>query len=277
MSAPDRYAVFGSPIAHSRSPAIHKLFAEQTGQHLVYDKQLVEPEAFDAACRDFFAAGGKGLNITLPLKELAFGLADKQTERAQQAGAANTLKLEDDGSILADNTDGPGLVRDLRHNHGWTIRGKRVLMLGAGGAVRGVMGPLLKEAPQEVWIANRTVERAQTLAGLFSKKGNVRACGLDEIPAQAFDLIINGTSLSLQGDAPPLSKAQLSADTACYDMAYGSEPTAFLRWAEAQGLSRLADGLGMLVEQAAESFQLWRGVMPDTAPVIAALRSQQTA
>lgn len=275
MSAPDRYAVFGSPIAHSRSPDIHALFADQTGQALTYGKQLVEPEEFTDACRAFFAQGGKGLNITLPLKELAFDFADSRTERAQQAGAANTLKKEADGSILADNTDGAGLVRDLRQNHGWTIRGQRVLILGAGGAVRGVMGPLLKEAPQVLWIANRTVEKAQTLAAIFSEEGQVQACGLDRIPAQPFDLIINGTSLSLQGDSPPLSSAHLSVETACYDMAYGREPTAFLRWAEAQGVSQLADGLGMLVEQAAESFSLWRGVMPQTAPVIAALRAKQ--
>lgn len=277
MSAPDRYAVFGSPIAHSRSPEIHQLFADQTEQALTYGKQLVEPDDFESACRQFFADGGKGLNITLPLKELAFGFADRITERAKQAGAANTLKVEDDGSILADNTDGPGLVRDLRSNQGWTIHGKRVLILGAGGAVRGVMGPLLKEEPQELWIANRTEEKAQILAALFNKEGQVQACGLDSIPSQPFDLIINGTSLSLQGDAPPLTSAQLSTETACYDMAYGREPTAFLRWAEAQGINRLADGLGMLVEQAAESFSLWRGVMPETTPVIAAMRPQQAA
>lgn len=271
MSAPDRYAVFGSPIAHSRSPVIHKLFAEQTGQRLVYDKHLVEPEAFEEACREFFAAGGKGLNITLPLKELAFAYADRRTTRAEQAGAANTFKLEDDGKILADNTDGAGLVRDLRQNQGWDIAGKRVLILGAGGAVRGVLGPLLKETPEVVWIANRTVERAQTLADIFAEEGKVQSCGLDQIPAEAFDLVINGTSLGLHGERPPLSSAQLSSATACYDMAYGSEPTAFLRWAESQGVTKLADGLGMLVEQAAESFFLWRGVMPETAPVIAAL------
>lgn len=272
MSAPDRYAVFGSPIAHSRSPVIHKLFAEQTGQQLVYDKQLVEPEVFEESCRQFFAAGGKGLNITLPLKELAFAFAQRRTQRAEQAGAANTLKLESDGSILADNTDGAGLVRDLLQNQGWTIHGKKILILGAGGAVRGVMGPILKEEPEALWIANRTVEKAQTLASIFSTEGDVHACGLDQIPAQPFDLIINGTSLGLQGASPPVTPAQLSDSTACYDMAYGNEPTAFLHWAAAQGLDRLADGLGMLVEQAAESFFLWRGVRPETAPVIAALR-----
>lgn len=272
MFEPHLYAVFGSPIAHSRSPAIHRMFAEQTGQDLIYTKQQVDPAQFNQVCREFFELGGSGLNITLPLKEQAFRLADTLTPRAELAKAVNTLKLENDGRILGDNTDGCGLVRDLTENHGWPLAGRRLLVLGAGGAVRGVLGPLLEEKPEAVWIANRTAEKARQLAAEFGDLGTVTGCGLDEIPAQAFDLIINGTSMSLQDQAPPLESSQITSETACYDMAYGTEPTAFLRWAGEQGVTRLADGLGMLVEQAAESFQLWRGVRPDTAPVIEALR-----
>lgn len=272
MFEPHLYAVFGSPIAHSRSPDIHRMFAEQTGQDLIYTKQEVSPAEFNQVCREFFELGGSGLNITLPLKELAFQFADERTERAELARAVNTLKLQDDGKILGDNTDGCGLVRDLTVNQGWPLAGKRVLILGAGGAVRGVLGPLLEEKPAALWIANRSAEKARRLAEEFTGGASVSGCGLDEIPAEPFDLIINGTSMSLQDQVPPLQREQLHEDSACYDMAYGSEPTAFLRWAAEQGVTRLADGLGMLVEQAAESFQLWRGVRPDTAPAIAALR-----
>ena len=273
MFEPQLYAVFGSPIGHSRSPDIHRRFAEQTGQDLIYTRQEVKAEEFESACREFFQLGGSGLNITLPLKELAFRLADRSTERARQAAAVNTLKLEDDGTLLGDNTDGVGLVRDLCETLGWQVADRRILLLGAGGAVRGVLGPLLAQKPEQLWIANRTAARAQELAKDFAELGEIRACGLDAIPAMAFDLVINGTSMSLQGQSPPLGQDQLGANTACYDMAYGAEPTAFLRWARENGVSRLADGLGMLVEQAAEAFYLWRGVRPQTAQVIAALRA----
>lgn len=274
MFEPHLYAVFGSPVAHSRSPQIHRMFAEQTGQDLIYTKQEVLPSEFELICSDFFELGGSGLNITLPLKELAFQFATSLSPRAQRAGAVNTLKLQEGASVIGDNTDGCGLVRDLMDNQRWPLRGRRILILGAGGAVRGVLGPLLEQNPHSIWIANRTEEKASTLAAEFADLGEVRACGLDSLPAELFDLIINGTSMSLQGEAPPVTQAQITAQTACYDMAYGSEPTAFLRWAREQGLSELADGLGMLVEQAAESFHLWRGVMPKTKPVIAALRGQ---
>lgn len=274
MVEPDLYAVFGSPVAHSRSPDIHRMFAEQTGQNLVYIKREVQPGDFDQVCREFFDLGGSGLNITLPLKELAFQFATTLTAKARSAGAVNTLKLESDGSILGDNTDGCGLVRDLVDNQRWPLRGKRILILGAGGAVRGVLGPLLEQAPQSLWIANRTAEKAEHLAAQFSSSGSVHGCGLDALPDAAFDLVINGTSMSLSGQTPPISSAQITNQTACYDMTYGNEPTAFLRWAQQQGLTALADGLGMLVEQAAESFQLWRGVMPKTKPVIDALRGR---
>lgn len=274
MIEPHLYAVFGSPVAHSRSPQIHRMFAEQTGQDLIYTKQEVLPNEFDLTCSEFFELGGSGLNITLPLKELAFRFANSLTPRAQRAAAVNTLKLEDGASITGDNTDGCGLVRDLIDNQRWRLRGQRILILGAGGAVRGVLGPLLEQSPHSVWIANRTADKATALAEEFGDLGDVRACALHALPAELFDLIINGTSMSLQGEAPPVTQAQITAQTACYDMAYGSEPTAFLRWGREQGLSELADGLGMLVEQAAESFRVWRGVMPETKPVIAALRGQ---
>lgn len=273
MFEPHLYAVFGSPIGHSRSPDIHRRFAEQTGQDLIYTRQEVKAEEFEAAFREFFELGGSGLNITLPLKELAFQLADRTTERARQAAAVNTLKLEEDGRLLGDNTDGVGLVRDLCESLDWQVGDRRVLLLGAGGAVRGVLGPLLAQKPAQLWIANRTAGRAEELAKTFAPLGEVHGCGLDSIPAMTFDLIINGTSMSLQGESPLLGQAQLGAETACYDMAYGAEPTAFLRWARENGVSRLADGLGMLVEQAAEAFYLWRGIRPETAPVLRALRN----
>jgi shikimate dehydrogenase len=273
MFEPHLYAVFGSPIAHSRSPDIHRLFAEQTGQDLIYTRQEVGPEEFEQACREFFELGGSGLNITLPLKELAFRFAGRLSDRARLAGAVNTLKLEEDGEIFGDNTDGCGLVRDLIQNQGWKLRNRRILVLGAGGAVRGVLGPLLAEQPKRIWIANRTAEKARALAAAFAARGSVVGSGLEDIDQEHFDLIINGTSMSLTGETPPLSAAQLGSGTACYDMAYGREPTAFLRWAGGQGVEALADGLGMLVEQAAEAFRIWRGVMPDTAPVIRALRN----
>ncbi|MEX1033969.1 MAG: shikimate dehydrogenase [Cellvibrionaceae bacterium] len=272
MFEPHLYAVFGSPVVHSRSPEIHRLFAEQTREDLMYTKQEVAPEEFTEVCREFFELGGSGLNITLPLKELAFQFADSLTTRAKLAGAVNTLKLETNGSILGDNTDGCGLVRDLTDNLRWQLRGRRILVLGAGGAVRGVLGPLLEQNPYAIWIANRTVSKAEQLAEEFGALGTVVGCGLDALPGEIFDLIINGTSMSLHGEAPPVTEAQITAQTACYDMAYGNEPTAFLRWGRAQGLSELADGLGMLVEQAAESFYLWRGVRPKTRPVIELIR-----
>lgn len=274
MFEPHLYAVFGSPVAHSRSPQIHRMFAEQTGQDLIYTKQEVLPGEFNQTCAEFFELGGCGLNLTLPLKELAFQLASTLTPRAKLAAAVNTLRLEDDASIIGDNTDGCGMVRDMLDNQRWSLRGRRILVLGAGGAVRGVLGPLLEQAPHSVWVANRTAAKAKLLATEFAHLGNISACGLDALPAELFDIIINGTSMSLHGEAPPLTQGQITAQTACYDMAYGSEPTAFLKWGREQGLSALADGLGMLVEQAAESFQFWRGVMPKTSPVIAALRGQ---
>lgn len=276
----DRYAVFGNPIAHSKSPQIHSLFARQTAERLSYDAECIEVEQFGDAVQRFFASGGKGLNITVPFKLEAHQLAAQLTERAQRAGAVNTLALDDDGTVIGDNTDGVGMVRDIVHNHVWPIAGQRVLILGAGGAARGVMAPLLAEQPQSLVIANRTVEKALALANEFADlavNDGVTGVGYEVLAGQQFDLVINATSASLAGDLPPLPDDLLSSTACCYDMMYGAEPTVFLQWAEAQGAVASADGLGMLVEQAAESFLLWRGVRPDTAPVIEAVRESLLA
>jgi shikimate dehydrogenase len=271
----DKYAVFGNPIAHSKSPDIHRQFAEQTGQDLSYSKQLVAEDGFEAAANAFFASGGKGLNITVPFKQDAYAYVARTTPRARRAGAVNTLSLEADGTILGDTTDGVGLVSDIVNNLGWEIRHKRVLVLGAGGAVRGVLEPLLEQQPQHIVIANRTVDKALQLSKGFAEFGYLLGCGFDMLGEQQFDLIINGTSAGLQGELPPLPDSLIDANgtTACYDMLYGAEPTPFIQWAAQRG-AQVSDGLGMLVGQAAESFALWRGVRPETAPVIANLRDQ---
>ncbi len=263
----DRYAVFGHPIAHSKSPQIHTAFARQTGQDMTYEAILAPLDGFADSIAAFIAAGGCGANVTVPFKEEAFRLASRLSPRAQRAGAVNTLSFDADG-ILGDNTDGAGLVADLTRNLNCTIVGKRVLLLGAGGAARGVIEPLLDQQPAALVIANRTVSRAEELAELFGH--GVRACGFDaaDIPV---DLVINATAASLAGDLPPLSPRVFTPDTLAYDMMYGRD-TPFLDFARTHG-ARTADGLGMLVEQAAEAFHLWRGVRPDTAPVIAALHT----
>ena len=274
----DRYAVFGKPVTHSRSPDIHAAFAAQTGEALEYAKVQVEPGAFVDCARSFFAEGGKGLNITLPFKTEAFDFADTLTERAQRAGAVNTLAKQSDGSVLGDNTDGIGLVRDILNNLGWQIADKRILILGAGGAVRGVLEPLLSQAPASLVIANRTVEKAEKLAEDFSDLGQIRGNGFAELAEfSPFDIVINATSASLAGELPPLPEAVVSKHSCAYDMMYGAEPTIFLNWMAQQGLDHLADGLGMLVEQAAESFYLWRGVRPKTQTLIASLRKTLSA
>lgn len=270
----DRYAVFGNPIEHSRSPEIHRMFALQTGEDICYQRQLVALGEFESAADDFFNGGGKGLNITLPFKLDAFGYAGELTPRARRAGAVNTLALQVDGGILGDNTDGHGLVRDMAVNHGWRIAGQSLLVLGAGGAVRGALAPLLGERPASVVVANRTVDKARQLASAFDDLGPVEGCGFGDLAGSGFDLIINATSASLAGDLPPLPVGLISSKTCCYDMMYGAEPTVFMRWVLAQGAAAVADGLGMLVEQAAESFYLWRGVRPLTAAVVKKLRRQ---
>jgi shikimate dehydrogenase len=271
----DHYAVMGNPIAHSKSPRIHTLFAEQTGELLDYRAILVEPDGFADAVADFMASGGKGLNITVPFKEQAWSLATTRTPRAERAGAVNTLSLEPGGELLGDNTDGAGLVRDLLYNQDATLRGRRILLLGAGGAARGVLEPLLAEQPALLVIANRTSSKAVELARLFCDLGHTEGCGLDDVAGQHFDVIINATAASLSGEVPAIAADTVTADSWCYDMMYGDRPTAFMEWARARGATHVMDGLGMLVEQAAESFYIWRKVRPDTAPVIAKLRDNK--
>ncbi len=263
----DRYAVFGHPIAHSKSPLIHAAFARQTAQDMTYEAILAPLDGFAASVAAFVAAGGRGANVTVPFKEEAYRLASRLTPRAEHAGAVNTLVFGSDG-ILGDNTDGAGLVADLTRNLQRTLNGRRILLLGAGGAARGVIEPLLDQQPAALVIANRTVSRAQELAEQFGR--GVRASGFEALDG-AFDLVINATAASLAGELPPLSPRIFTADTLAYDMMYGRD-TPFLAFARAQGAAT-ADGLGMLVEQAAEAFHLWRGVRPDTAPVIASLRA----
>ncbi|MCG7200354.1 shikimate dehydrogenase [Marinobacter pelagius] len=270
----DLYAVIGHPISHSKSPRIHSLFAQQTGEPVEYTAIQAPLEDFAGTVRQFFERGGKGLNVTVPFKEQAWQLADRRTNRAEKAGAANTLYY-DAGQLVADNTDGCGIVRDLVSNHGVTLNAARILLLGAGGAVRGVIGPLLAEQPAELVIANRTPAKAEALVDLFTDDaGDTRltACGFGE-PDQPFDLIINGTSASLQGDLPALSPTVIGAQTVVYDMMYSLRTTTFNQWALDHGTTRVFDGLGMLVEQAAESFRVWRGVQPETQGVIRELRT----
>lgn len=269
----DRYAVVGNPISHSKSPWIHARFAEQTGEALTYEALLAEPDGFADTVRTFQAAGGRGLNVTVPFKQEAYRLADAHSARAGRAKAVNTLRFEADGSRFGDNTDGVGLVRDLSLNHGASLTGSRVLVLGAGGAVRGVLAPLLAEGPAAVLIANRTAERAVALARELADLGPLSGGGYDALAGRRFDLIINGTSASLAGELPPLPPACLDEGAWCYDMAYGDGPTPFQAWARRNHAVKALDGLGMLVEQAAEAFYLWRGKRPRTGPVIEALRS----
>jgi len=271
---PDQYAVMGNPIAHSKSPRIHALFAQQTGQRLVYTAIQVDHGGFRQAVGNFQASGGKGLNVTVPFKREAWELVNERSARAQRAGAVNTIAFRADGALFGDNTDGIGLLRDIRENFHATIAGQRVLILGAGGAVRGVLGPLLEEQPALLVIANRTADRASALAREFAALGPVLGCGFDALPGQQFDLLINGTSASLQGDLPPLPGDLLTPGTFCYDLMYSAQPTVFMHWAQQRGAAQAVDGLGMLVEQAAEAFFVWRGVRPHTASVIAQLRAE---
>ncbi|MBK6971861.1 MAG: shikimate dehydrogenase [Sterolibacteriaceae bacterium] len=269
----DRYAVVGNPIAHSKSPRIHAAFARQTAQDLSYEAILAPLDGFAASMAGFIAAGGCGMNVTLPFKLEAFALAECHTARAEAARAANTLKFEP-GQILGDNTDGAGLVADLVRNLDCPIAGQRVLLLGAGGAARGVVLPLLGESPASLTVANRTPSGALALRDTFAAQANVAACSFAGLAGQQFDLVINATSASLAGQAPAIPPGLYAPGSTAYDMMYGRGMTAFLASAQSQGASRLADGLGMLVEQAAESFLLWRGVRPDTRLVLADLAAE---
>jgi shikimate dehydrogenase len=268
MTAPDRYGVMGYPISHSRSPVIHRLFALQTGQHMQYELLQVTPENLVTAVDQFGRTGGRGLNVTTPHKGEVARLADELSERARIAGAVNTLVFQDN-AIFGDNTDGIGLIRDLSDNLKLKLRDIRILILGAGGATRGILGPLLDRHPRSVHIANRTLAKADGLVAHFSAFGDVAACRFDEVPDdEPFDLVINATSAGFKGETPPYPKTAISDKTLCYDLSYGLTPTPFSEWASANGAARSIMGWGMLVEQAAESFQLWRGVRPDTITVL---------
>ncbi|MGK0500471.1 MAG: shikimate dehydrogenase [Oceanicoccus sp.] len=270
----DKYAVFGNPIKQSKSPQIHMAFAKQLQQDISYRTHHVDLDKFNDAARSFFDNGGKGLNITVPFKIDAYNFADKLSGRAERAGAVNTLALQEDGLIYGDNTDGAGIVRDICDNLDWQVSDQRVLLLGAGGAIRGVLEPLIKLKPRHLLIANRTVKKAQKLAQDFSELGVVSACSFEALNANQFDLIINGTSASLAGELPPLPNDALTENGCCYDMMYSATPTPFMHWGAANAAWACSDGLGMLVEQAAESFCIWRGMRPQTRPVIELIRQE---
>jgi len=261
----DRYAVFGNPIGHSKSPLIHRWFAEQTGQDLQYQAILAPVDGFADSWRDFVSVGGKGANVTVPFKEVAFSLAQVVSERAQQAGAVNTLYIDSSGQLCGDNTDGIGLVADLQRL-GVTLAGAKVLLLGAGGASRGVVGPLLEAGVAKVHIANRTADKAATVAALFNDK--VSGSGFIDIPSLDWQLVINATSSGLSQQRPDIDASHLESCQLAYDMMYGKEPTAFLCWCKRLQVPKCADGIGMLVAQAAESFRIWRGIKPEVSPVI---------
>ncbi|MDP2903228.1 MAG: shikimate dehydrogenase [Methylovulum sp.] len=275
MTIKDRYAVLGQPIKHSKSPRIHQLFAAQTGQLLSYHAREVPVEQFTTVVTAFFTEGGKGLNCTVPLKELAWNYADENTGRAKLSKAVNTLTLREDGVIIGDNTDGCGLVADLTVNHGIKLAGSRILILGAGGASRGIIAPLIEQAPYSLVIANRTIEKAVNLAAEFCDKGSVTGCGFAALAHQQYDLILNATSASLSDQLPPLPEGLIAENGICYDLAYGNQPTPFVRWGLGHGAAKSLDGLGMLVEQAAEAFFIWRGVRPDTQAVIELLNTER--
>jgi shikimate dehydrogenase len=274
----DTYALFGFPVQHSWSPFIHGMFARQTGQDMQYRLAESPPEQFRHDVLEFMLEqGGSGANVTLPHKRAAADLVNALTPRAQQADAVNTI-LRRGGELIGDNTDGVGLVRDITQNLGVRLSAPRILLLGAGGAARGAIGPLLELQPSTLVVANRTAERATDLAGEFSGRGAISGAAFDSIePLAPFDLLINATSASLKGEVPPIPVRAIGPQTTCYDMAYGVGETPFTQWARAQGAGSVAQGWGMLVEQAAEAFLQWRGVRPDTQPVLEALRARATA
>ena len=264
----DRYGVIGYPVSHSRSPVIHRLFALQTGQDIQYELLQVAPEKLEQAIRQFQRTNGKGLNVTAPHKRAVCKLCDQMSERASTAGAVNTMAFRE-GEVFGDNTDGIGLLRDLAVNLGVNIEGARVLILGAGGATRGILGPLLEMQPRALVVANRTIDKAMKLVERFNPQRNVSVCGFDSVPQdESYDLVINATSAGLSGDTPPYPTEAISNNTFCYDLSYGLKPTPFSVWARDHGAMQSVMGWGMLVEQAAESFKIWRGVRPDTEPVL---------
>lgn len=272
MNALDRYAVIGYPVKHSRSPFIHAMFAKQCDQQMSYQLLEVAPEQLATTVPQFFADGGKGLNVTVPHKQAVMSMVKYRSPRAEFAGAINTIMVLQDNELMGDNTDGVGLLNDLTNNLKFDLKNKRILLLGAGGAARGVIAPLLQQHPDVVVVANRNVQRAMQLTEEFKNLGSLQSSSFAQVETKAFDLIINATSASLQGDMPDVPQTVIGEQTVCYDMAYGKDDTVFTQWAKQHGAARAVQGWGMLVEQAAEAFFLWRGVRPDTAPVLAALQ-----
>jgi shikimate dehydrogenase len=269
----DQYALFGYPVQHSWSPFIHGMFARQTAQDMVYRLRESPPERFRSDVLAFFSTGGRGINVTLPHKRVAADLVNELTPRAQLADAVNTIVQRDEG-LVGDNTDGAGLLTDLTRNLGVAFDAPRILLLGAGGAARGALEPLMSLEPRLMVIANRTAERAVALAEDFADLGTVSGCAFGRLENHRFDLIVNATSASLRGEVPLIPIGVVDSMTVCYDMAYGVGDTPFVAWAKRLGAARAEQGWGMLVEQAAEAFELWRGVRPDTRPVLEALRQR---
>ena len=263
----DNYAVIGNPIAHSKSPQIHAEFAKQTHQNMTYVAIEAPLDGFINTLKAFEAAGGKGCNVTLPFKIEAYQLADEHSPRAMDAGAANTLVFCEN-KIFADSTDGPGLIQDITQNHHYSLHKKNILILGAGGVVKCITGPLLSQTPNQLIVANRTPEKAAAIATQFKTQGDILSAALNEIPKTPVDFIINATSASINGQVPNISNELVGRKTWCYDLFYSDKPTAFLQWAKAQGAEKCIDGLGMLVEQAAIAFHLWRGIHPNTKPIL---------
>ena len=268
-----RFAVIGNPVAHSRSPEIHQMFGRQCGITLEYEAVQVDPGGLPQAMRNLQARGFNGLNVTVPYKQAAYAMADRLSARARIAAAVNTVRFESDEAIFGDNTDGIGLLRDLEHNLSQLLRDSSLLVVGAGGAVRGVLEPLLSAEPAMLVVTNRTADRAFSLVDAFSTYGSIQAVPLDQLGGQAFDVVINGTAASLTGERPALPNNLFASGSLAYDMVYGNDCTPFLRWARKQGADRVTDGWGMLIEQAASSFELWHDVRPDTAPVLRSFRT----
>lgn len=267
----NRYTIIGQPVAHSVSPAIHHLFGELTQRRLTYTRTEATPDNFEDVVRDWQASGGKGCNVTAPFKQLAASMCDRLHESARLAEAVNTIEMHRDGSLVGHNTDGVGLLTDIEKNKGFRLAGKSILMVGAGGAARGAIAPLLSAKPERLHIANRTVERAENLATAFAKLGSTAFSSYDDLSnADSFDVVINATSMGFDNSAPPLPANIINADTFAYDMMYKANQTPFLSWCEANGVQHRSDGFGMLVEQAADAFLIWESVRPKTRKVFLA-------
>ncbi len=269
----DQYLVLGNPVAHSKSPLIHRRFAAQTGENIHYDRRLVETGTFENAIRTMQREGISGANVTVPFKEEAYRIADELSNRADRAGAVNTLTFHSDSSIHGDNTDGAGMVRDIIENHGQVLQSKHILILGAGGAVRGVLKPVIDQQPRSITIANRTVARAEQLRDLFTGEFEINAGDFASLAGHRFDIVINGTSLGLRGEVAPVPDGVLTEAAVAYDMMYGEGSRPFREWARSRGAIIALDGLGMLVEQAAESFYVWRRIRPQTLKIIEQIRA----